>query len=179
MDPLTSSDIRNQLHEYLLRVCDLEPVEFDPEWPSLCHVGEPDEDGMIGWQPVAMETVPDFGPVESVLAAKGLTLHPDVVTLYGSFWAGHAEDEHSGRSMSLGTVWNEEELQRGIEQLAHGARLQLAEPNLPLAFGVASSDSDLMFVLDNATGAIHLQEPFREYEEMVAPSLLQFLKDLC
>lgn len=29
-----------------------DPVEADPEWPSPCHIGVPDEDGSVAWAPV-------------------------------------------------------------------------------------------------------------------------------
>jgi hypothetical protein len=33
-------------------------AEFDPEWPSPCVVGEPEEGEMVRWQPIRMGSAP-------------------------------------------------------------------------------------------------------------------------
>ncbi|MGW0703819.1 SecY-interacting protein Syd [Streptomyces sp. NPDC002867] len=154
-------------------------VEYDPEWQSPCQVGEPTADGMIRWKPVPMEPAPDFAELESTLAEIGTTLHPDVIALYGSLWCGSWDRlEHSGEPAFLCTQWNEEELQNTVRGLAEHARRQAAEFGGDITFPVAGTDSDLFFVLDNATGRILLQEIGHPGGRLVAPSLAQFLADL-
>ena len=50
------------------------PIEHDEEWDSPCRVGHPDDDGMITWQPVAIDSPPDFSAIEEIL---GGPMHPD------------------------------------------------------------------------------------------------------
>ncbi|MER7667271.1 SecY-interacting protein Syd [Kitasatospora sp. NPDC096128] len=157
----------------------LNVVEYDPEWLSPCQMGEPTPDGMIRWKPVPMEQEPDFAELENALAEIGTTLHPDVLALYGSFWCGVVDGlEHSGESVSLCTLWNEEELGQTVRGLAEHARRQAAESGSDINFPVASTYSDLFFVLDNATGGILLQEGGHPGGQLVAPSLAQFLAEL-
>ncbi|MER7850692.1 SecY-interacting protein Syd [Kitasatospora sp. NPDC096077] len=157
----------------------LNVVEYDPAWQSPCRTGDPTPDGTIRWKPVPMEPAPDFAELERALAETGTTLHPDVAALYGSFWCGPVDGlEHSGEPVSLRTLWNEEELRHTVHGLADHARRQAAESGGAITFPVAGTESDLFFVLDNATGAILLQEAGHHGGRPVAPSLAEFLAAL-
>ena len=70
-------------------------VEFDPEWRSPCEVGEPNEEGMVRWQPVEMQSPGNFDDVE---AAIGVALHPDIKEFYSSYWSAPIQARHSVRS---------------------------------------------------------------------------------
>jgi hypothetical protein len=154
-------------------------VEHLPENQSPCLFGEPTEDGMIRWKPVPMTETPDFSAVETALAEIDTTLHPDVVSLYGSYWSFELPgDEHSGEPVSLYTVWNERSLRGTIEVLAEGVRRQILDGFRDSTFPVACTGSDLGFVLENGTGRILLQEPGYPADRVVAPSLAQFLAEL-
>ncbi|MEY9930816.1 hypothetical protein ABH926_005463 [Catenulispora sp. GP43] len=140
---------------------------------------EPTEDGMIRWKPVAMAQTPDFSEVESALAVSDQTLHPDLITLYGSYWCGDLEgDEHSGEPVSLVTVFNEQGLRDLVDSLAVAVRRQVEDGLGDITFPVAATGSDVFFVLDNATGRILLQEAGYPPQKVVAPSLTQFLAEL-
>ncbi|MFF2080208.1 SecY-interacting protein Syd [Kitasatospora sp. NPDC058162] len=157
----------------------LDVVEHDPARPSPCLVGEPARDGMIRWKPVPMERAADFTELQDALAQAGAALHPDVTALYGSFWCGPVEGmEHSGEPVALCTLWNEEELRHTVRALADHARRQAAQPCAGITFPVAGTGSDLFFVLDNATGAVLLQEAGHCGGRVVAPSLARFLAEL-
>ncbi|GAA2146406.1 hypothetical protein GCM10009760_36170 [Kitasatospora kazusensis] len=183
---MTGNDARTRLGALL--VDDLWPgldraglnvVEYDPDWQSPCQLGEPTPEGMIRWKPVPMEQAADFTEVESALTGIGATLHPDVPALYGSLWCGQVDGlEHSGKTVSLCTVWNEDELQRTVHGLAEHARRRAAEFGDDITFPVACTYGDLFFVLDNATGSILLQQIGHRGGPKVAPSLAQFLADL-
>ncbi|MET8630707.1 SecY-interacting protein Syd [Kitasatospora sp. NPDC004669] len=183
---MTENDTRTRLGVLLfddlwpgLDEAGLNVVEYDPDWKSPCQLGEPTPEGMIRWEPVPMEPAPDFTELESALTGIGATLHPDVPALYGSFWCGPLDGlEHSGETVSLCTVWNEDELQRTLHGLAEHARRQAAEFGGDITFPVAATHGDLFFVLDNATGSILLQEIGHRGGRKVAPSLAQFLADL-
>ncbi|MGA5822007.1 SecY-interacting protein Syd [Kitasatospora sp. NPDC094028] len=183
---MTGNDTRTRLGALLLDglwpgldQVGLNVVEYDPEWSSPCQMGAPTPDGMIRWKPVPMEQAPDFAELESALAEIGTTLHPDVLALYGTFWCGVVDGlEHSGEPVTLCTLWNEDELRRTVRGLAEHARRQAAEFGGDITFPVASTCSDLFFVLDNATGRILLQEVGHPGGRLVAPSLAQFLAEL-
>jgi SecY interacting protein Syd len=150
-------------------------AEFDPEWPSPCVSGEPEEGAMVRWNAVPMEQPPSSNDVEE---ATGVRLHPDAVSFYGSWWAGEVEMRLDGQVVRLNTVWNEEELEEVWasvrEHLESQEQAGLRRRTLP----IAGTDSDLYFALDNETGEVVLEEPGHPPLRVVAPSLGAFLSGL-
>jgi SecY interacting protein Syd len=149
-------------------------VEYDPEWPSPCPVGLPDEDGMVEWQPVAIANPPDFGFLEQVI---GRPVRPEVVEFFSSYFAGDIEARHSGEVVLLHTLWNSQEIDRLQEALVSHVRRQI-EDGFSVTLPIANTDSDLFFAVDNATGAVVLQEPGHGESRVVASSLEAFLDGL-
>ncbi|WP_167231849.1 SecY-interacting protein Syd [Massilia rubra] len=139
-----------------------QPVEYDPEWPSPCAVLPPDADNMVAWRPVAMEPSPDF---------SGLGLRPDIIEFYTSFWGRGWEGGHDGEAVFLTVAWNAHESAQIRASLASQAAA--GEPVF-----IATTDSDLFFGVDNASGAVWLCEPGYPPLREVAPSLAAFLTAL-
>ncbi len=175
---MTNTNVRAVLHSLLWHYATTEPlnlVEFDPEWPSPCVVGQPDDNGMVHWQPVEMEPPDALSTLEATLREYGQVLHPDVASFYTSFLAGRVESEHSGEPVILYTRWNDNEF--GVDNLVCGVH-EAIEYGLPVTFPIAGTGSDVLFTLDNATGAIMLQEVGYPPSRVVAPSLVAFLSQL-
>ena len=150
-------------------------VEADPEWPSPCEVGTPDEEGMIAWKPTAMTVPPDFSDME---AAIGETLHPDIKAFYGSYWAGEVQAGYEDETVLLRTVWNPKDLARTKAALIDHALARREALSGSATIFVANTNSDLFFSVDNVTGEVLLEEPGNPPQGVSAPSLSHFLADL-
>jgi len=153
---------------------DRRAIEHDDEWDSPCRVGNPDDDGMITWQPVTIDPPPDFSAIEEIL---GGPMHPDAKQLFGSCYAGPVEGRHSGEPVSLMTVWNSIDLRRRLDGIRQHVELCRAE-GMRFSIPVANTDSDYLFAIDNATGEVLLGEVGYPLKQIVAPSLAQFLSEL-
>ncbi|MEV2279021.1 SecY-interacting protein Syd [Nocardiopsis sp. NPDC049922] len=176
---MSGSDVKAVLGELLAAWCrnGYNLVEFDPERPSPCCMDAPGAEGMIRWSPVEMNRPKALTTAEVTLTRHGLSLHPDAVALYGSFWSGPVESEHSGQGVLLNTVWNETELEATAESIVGGVRLQAMSPGA-ITVPIAGTGSDLFFTLDNTTGEILLQEAGCPPARIIAPSLASFLGEL-
>lgn len=144
-------------------------VEFDPEWPSPCVTGEPDEEGEAGWQPMAQTDALPFGDID---------IHPDTLEFYGSWWAGPVEARWENESVLLNTLWNKQEKESMLHNLREHSDGQRQAGMPRQTVPVAGTDSDFYFSVDNETGAVWLEEPGYSPLREVAPSLAAFLKSL-
>ena len=172
-----NASIREALGSFLARYVEKygPEAEFDPEWPSRCVAGEPDEGEMVRWQPVAMQVTPSFEDVEEM---TGVAMHPDAAAFYGSWWAGEVGARHGDHVVLLNTVWNPEALDGFVGDLRDHLEGQ-EQAGLPRqTIPVAGTDSDLYFALDAKTGEIVLEEPGHPPLKVVAPSLVSFLAHL-
>jgi SecY interacting protein Syd len=136
-----------------------EVVEHDPEWSSPCEILPPNNNGMITWQPVAMNPPPKF---------EGILLHSSLKEFYGSFWGGTLETEYSGESVLLRVAWNADDFNRITHIINEHVSI-----NMPIF--IANTDSDLYFGVDNITGEVLLCEPGYPPIRQVSQSLAQFL----
>jgi len=149
-------------------------VEDDPEWPSPCVVGEPDEEDMVAWRPVLMESPPALDD----LTAGGDALHPDALAFYSSYWAGEVEARFAGEAVLLNTLWNDEEVAALRSRLREHFEAQQQSEAPHYTVPIAGTDSDFSFALDNRTGGVVLEEPGRLPVRVAAPSLTAFLLGL-
>lgn len=159
----------------VLEAAGIATVEADPEWPSPCEYGTPDENGEVHWKPAAMDTAPDFGSLE---AAIGEALHPDLKSFYGSYWSGEVQARHGKEVVLLKTVWNPEDLSRTQKAIASHVRSRRAALGGTATVVVASTDSDFFYSVDNTTGEVLLEEPGFPPHGITAPSLGEFLTAL-
>lgn len=150
-------------------------VEADPQWPSSCEYGPPDDNGRVHWKPVLMDTAPDFGPLEALM---GEPLHPDLKSFYGSYWSGPVQARHGKEVVLLQTVWNPKDLARTLEAIADHVQSRRSALGGTATVFVASTDSDLFFSVDNATGAVLLEELGFPPQSIAAASLVEFLTSL-
>jgi SecY interacting protein Syd len=176
---LTQGDVKAALAEVLWHYSTQDLVEADPDWPSPCHVGRPDEEGMVRWRPVEMDRPVALAGLEEALLAKGHVLHPDAAVFYGSFWSCCFETTHapSDEQVLLNVVQNDGELSWLIDSLVEHVRLQISQ-GFEITIPVAGTGSDRFFGLDNLTGRIVLQEPGHAPGEVVSTSLGRFLSEL-
>jgi SecY interacting protein Syd len=146
-------------------------MEYDPDFPSPCQLGSPNELGMVRWRPAPIPAPPDFVALEQAL---GTSLHPDAREYYSSYFAGPVEAQAFGEVVLLSTAWNADDLTAHLSSLERHVAACSAE-GCPVTIVIAQTDSDFFFGLANDTGAILLQEPGVPDCTVVAPSLEAFL----
>ena len=145
---------------------------FDPQWVSPCQADEPDDRGLIGWRPVRRHQPPDWTGLESALE---IALHPDAAAFYGSFWCDCIPVQAQEGGATLIQVWNDRDFDRLIENLL-GHALQKRRAGDALTFFLAPTDeSNFVLSLDNATGAVVLEQPAQRPQRKVANSLAELL----
>lgn len=154
---------------------DLPRQPFDPDWPSLCQVGEP-EAGLIRWQPVVCDPPPDFSGLEHALDTP---LHPDITQYYGSFWSDSLPATHNEGLVDLILLWNAADFERLVGNvIGHALAKRRARQPLTVFFACTEPDSELFLSVDNQSGKVLLEYPGRPPEREIAPSLADFIRQL-
>ena len=131
---------------------------------------------LIAWRPVPQTPTVDFSGLENALETS---IHPDIVEYFSSFWSSTIEGKSIEGHASLIQLWNQEDFDRLIENfIGHAlAKRQLKEP-LTLFIATTEADSEYFLSIDNATGAVLLEEPGRPPLRQVEDNLETFLRRL-
>ncbi len=140
-------------------------AEYDQEWRSPCELpafenkNRTQAPELVAWRPVPQTPPVDFSGLENALET---TIHPDIVEYFSSFWSSTIEGKSIEGHASLIQLWNQEDFDRLIENfIGHAlAKRQLKEP-LTLFIATTEADSEYFLSIDNATGAVLLEEPGR------------------
>jgi SecY interacting protein Syd len=157
-------------------------AEYDPDWRSLCELPALETKNpaqapeLIAWRPVPQTPTVDFSGLENALETS---IHPDIVEYFSSFWSSTIEGKSIEGHASLIQLWNQEDFDRLIENfIGHAlAKRQLKEP-LTLFIATTEADSEYFLSIDNATGAVPLEEPGRPPLRQVEDNLETFLRRL-
>jgi SecY interacting protein Syd len=160
-------------------------AEYDPDWRSPCELPSgtdalinreaivPDS---IPWKPVTQEPKVDFSGLENALET---TIHPDLVTYFSSYWSGTIETKSLEGHTSLIQLWNPEDFDRLIENyIGHSLAKRRIKESLTFFFATTEPDSEYFLSIDNATGAVLLEEPGRSPIKQVDDNLFNFLQRL-
>ncbi len=156
---------------------------FDPEWRSACETAEPrlapSGELEVPWQPLARtdaERFELFAPLERALE---VTIHDDIKTYYGSYYAGGLETDGAEGPVSLLQLWNDSDAERLIENLlGHALAKQRAKAPYSVFFACTEINSELFLAIENHTGHVLLERPGYKPERTVAGSLAEFLSEL-
>ena len=158
------------------------PEPFDREWRSPCERGAPftgpDGTPLVDWRPVRRDAGVD-NPLDGVERALALELHPDAKFYYGSWWSACIAARAPDGPVSLIFLWNADDAERLAENLiGHALAKRQQRSPLTVFFANTDNDSEYFLSIDNATGAVLLEEPGRPPIRQVAPSLAAFLDSL-
>ena len=152
-------------------------VAHDEQWPSPCEIGDPwqDEQGIsrIRWQPVRRHAAADdFAGLE---AALEMSIHPDIKTHYGRYWSANLEAEAPDGHVSLLYLWNQQDVDRLVENLiGHAVACRHNRTPFSVFFACTEPASDLFLTVNNRTGEVQLEEPGKPPLRTVCPSLAEF-----
>lgn len=180
-----SRDVLSALTDFYQRYLDalqrageqLPRQPFDEEWPSTCQQGEPDSDGMIEWKPIQRETPGSFGNMAHALETS---LHPDICTYYSHYWSDALGATHVRGDLNLLGAWNPRDFERLQENLlGHLHQQRRAKTPLTLFFATCEPDDSPFYIsVDNASGAVLLEETGRGVKETLADNLADFIDSL-
>ena len=152
---------------------------FDRAWRSPCELGDPiDHEGerVVPWRPLRRSRADDFGGLERALEIE---VHPDIKAYYGAFWSGGLEATAQEGHVSLILLWNAQDADRLIENLiGHALAKRRAKSPFTVFFACTEPDSDLFLSIDNASGAVVLEQPGAKPMREVARTLAEFLDRL-
>lgn len=155
----------------------LPQLEFDSEWPSPCYQqDQADDQGMVCWQPVRQQQRSDmFERLEQALEEP---IHPSIKAYYLRYWSDPLPARSSQGELDLLFAWSEEDLERLRGNLVGHAlgRRRLKQP-LTLFFGCTKPE-EYVLAVDNATGAVVLEQPGRKGYDHIADSLTDFIRQL-
>ena len=149
----------------------------DAQWPSPCEIGKPWEDetgnAWTCWQPVRRHaTADDFAGLENALE---MPIHPDIKTHYGRYWSANLEAEAPDGHVSLLYLWNQQDVDRLVENLiGHAMACRHNRTPFSVFFACTEPQSDLFLTLNNSTGAVQLEEPGKPPLRTVCGSLAEF-----
>ena len=157
-------------------------AEYDQEWRSPCELptfenkNRTQAPELVAWRPVPQNPAVDFSGLENALET---TIHPDIVEYFSSFWSSTIEAKSIEGHASLIQLWNQGDFDRLVENfIGHAlAKRQLKEP-LTLFIATTEADSEYFLSIDNATGAVLLEEPGRPPLRQVEDNLETFLRRL-
>ena len=144
---------------------------FDPEWRSPCEIHQDTE--FTYWRPKAQDEPVNFAGLENALECE---IHPDIKAFYGSYWSGTLEADSEEGRVSLIQLWNPEDFDRLIANLI-GHSMAKQRIKQPFTVFIANTDpeSELFLSIDNATGAVMLEEPGRAPIREVESDVASFL----
>ncbi|MEO1575747.1 MAG: SecY-interacting protein Syd [Pseudomonadota bacterium] len=148
----------------------LPSAEHDPDWPSACIVGAPDN-GRCFWRPVPMQPAVDLDRLGDALE---VTLHPAWRTLFTVQWSAALPLRYNDGEFELLQLWNAEDADNLIaNQIGHALEKRRVRQPLTLFFGLV--DDHRLLSVDNDGGAVQLETLGSPGPEEVTPDLATFL----
>ncbi|MGI5309226.1 SecY-interacting protein [Rheinheimera sp. WS51] len=146
----------------------------DPKSPSQCQVNDI-VDGTVQWQPVLQQPKADFSNVEQALE---LTLHPDIITFYQTYFGAGLAAEHPKGKLALLMVWNNDDLNRLQENIIGHILMKRRLKQQETVFFATTEDDDILLSVLNSTGEVFLERVGQEVTEKLAANLAEFFTQL-
>ena len=107
------------------------------------------------------------------------TIHPDVKTYYGRYWAASMEASAPDGPVSLIFLWNEDDADRLAENMiGHALQQRRSKSPLTVFFATTDVDSEYYLSVHNDTGEVLLELPGRKPVRTVASCLEEFIDAL-
>ncbi len=148
--------------------------KFYADWRSPSELRE--ESGLTYWKPVRQEVPVCF---EGLAHALELDIHPDIEAYYASYWSGTLEADSSEGPVSLIQLWNVEDFDRLIANLiGHAMAKQKSRQGFTVFIANTDPDTEMFLSIDNASGAILLEEPGKPPLRQVETDIHTFLRRL-
>ena len=144
---------------------------FDPEWRSPCEIEQ--QGDITIWQPQLQTEPLDFAGLANAVEAP---IHQDIQDYYNLYWSGTLPGKTEEGNVSLIQMWNQDDFTRLLENLiGHLFHKIRAKAPFTVFFANTEEDSEFFLSIDNATGAVLLEEPGRPPLREIAPDLATLL----
>ncbi|TRX57068.1 SecY-interacting protein [Thalassomonas sp. M1454] len=153
----------------------LPEVEQDSEWISPCEQGQINAEGIIAWQPVAVDDELGF---ENVEKAIGYTIHNDIKTFFTSFYSDviPAKCEHG--ELELLFTWNKDDFERLQQNIIGHLLMKQRLKQEPTLFFAVTDEDDINLVIKNDSGEVWVEPVGCEPKTLIAASLQEFIGTL-
>ena len=162
---------------YLAQFGEPPSVEFDPQWRSPCELERSSNGQRITWR--ASRRMDSAGALANLERALDTALHPSILAYYTSLWFAPVRACCGEGELELIGVWNESDLER-LQANIIGHALQQHRRKLPFTvfFALTIPESEHYLAIDNASGAVVLEEAGSRPKRVISPSLEGFLATL-
>lgn len=150
-------------------------VEQDQQWLSPCECGDVNADGLIAWQPCAIDDELGFANVEKAI---GFTIHDDIKVFFTSFYSDviPAKCEHGELELLL--AWNKDDFERLQQNIIGHILMKQRLKQEPTLFFAVTDEDDMNLVIKNDTGEVWVEPVGCEPKTLVAKNLQEFLSTL-
>lgn len=147
-------------------------AEYDSDLPSPCQVGAVDDNNHIHWQPVRQSPSGDFSNLEQALA---LPLHDDIKAYYSRYYCDQLDCLSERGELQMLQAWNADDFAR-LQQNLIGHVLMKRRLKQPMTLFIGVTDEeDFILSVDNASGEVLLERIGCLPQEILAPSVAEFL----
>ena len=165
--------IQRYVESYQEKYDHLPLIEHDDEWPSPCVQSVFKAGELDYWRPTQCSDELTFTNVEQALE---VSLHPDIKTLFTSYYSDTLDASCDDGDLSLLLLWSEadfERLQGNI--IGHVLMKQKLKQELTIFFGVTDQD-DFILSVKNDSGEVWVEQVGKEPHKKLANSLAEFIK---
>lgn len=145
----------------------------DPSESPCCY-GEVSEQSSL-WRPVLQQSVLDFSKLETGLEIKIDAAFQDY---FCTWWGDHLNARTERGELQLLLVWNDDDFQRLQENLIAHVLMKRRLGQRDTLFFAQTEDDDFLLSVLNQTGEVVLEPVGKEPQEILAPSLTDFLQTL-
>ena len=150
-------------------------IEFDPDWPSACYLASADAGDLVGWQPVRQSQPGNWQDFETALS---LQLHPSIASYYQGYWSDNLKARHALGNLELIQVWNDDDFARLQQNLIGHILMKRRLKQADTVFFALTDEEDMILSVDNASGAVVLEQVGLPPKRTLAANLSEFIQTL-
>ncbi|MCU7554913.1 SecY-interacting protein [Alteromonas sp. ASW11-19] len=150
-------------------------TEYDSAWPSPCYQGSGAEGEQVRWQPTPQAGNLSFHNVEEALS---ISLNPQYCEFFTSFYSDNLTAKAEQGACELLQVWNEQDFERLQQNLIGHLLMKQRLKQAPTLFFAVTDEEDFILTVDNASGAVMLEQVGKPPQQQVADDLASFIRTL-
>jgi SecY interacting protein Syd len=150
-------------------------IEQDSNWPSLCEVGEVDEQGQIQWQAVRRD---EPGSLTDLAKALDVAFPEALAHYYGSFFAGCIIAKIEEHEIELLQAWSDDDFDLLQQNITGHVLMKRKLKQQPSVFIGLTEQEDLLVTVLLDSGEVCLEYVGKKPHHVLAPNLEAFIKAL-
>lgn len=150
-------------------------IEYDSAWPSPCYQSTGNEGERVRWAPVPQEDELNFSNVEEALS---LSLNSQFCEYFTCLYSDNLTATAKQGACELLQVWNKEDFERLQQNLIGHLLMKQRLKQAPTLFFALTDEEDFILTVDNASGAVMLEQVGKPPQQQVADDLAGFIRAL-